>query len=185
MSNLRAPTTVHLQWDEHEGRRIGAAGGIGGDFFANAFELSATDIFEILRSGVRRRLRRGRPESCSASRFLRHVPRDRDAIFDGDSLDRNEGNDIRGAHAGMSSLVLAKIDQLGGFAHPADGSFLDGVAVANDRDDAAIVVGIHFAIQEIDTSIFMASTMASTLALSRPSEKLGTHSTSVVGMGRG
>src|ERR1700691_6105704 len=28
-------------------------------------------------------------------------------------------------------------------------------------------------------SIFMASTMASTLALSRPSEKLGTHSTSV------
>ena len=69
-------------------------------------------------------------------------------------LDRNEGDDIRGAHAGMSSLVLAKIDQLGGFAHPADGSFLDGVAVANDRDDAAIVVGIHFAIQQIDTIDF-------------------------------
>src|ERR1700686_3977766 len=30
----------------------------------------------------------------------------------------------------------------------------------------------------------MASTMASTLALSRPSEKLGTHSTSVLGMAR-
>ena len=54
----------------------------------------------------------------------------------------------------MGSLVLAEIDQLGGFAYPADGSFLDGVAVANDSDDAAVVVGVHFAIQQVDAVDF-------------------------------
>ncbi len=35
-------------------------------------------------------------------------------------------------------------------AHAADGGFLNGLALAGQSNDAAIVVGVHFAIEQVD-----------------------------------
>ena len=50
--------------------------------------------------------------------------------------------------------MFREIDHLGGLSYPANGGFLDGIAVANQGDDRAVVVGIHFAVEEIDTGNF-------------------------------
>ena len=54
----------------------------------------------------------------------------------------------------MSALVFCQIDEFGSFADPTDGRFLDGLALAHQRDHAAVVVGIHLAIQEVDAADF-------------------------------
>ena len=43
-----------------------------------------------------------------------------------------------------------EVDEFGGLADAANGSFLNGFAVADQRDDAAVVVGIHLPVEEID-----------------------------------
>jgi len=50
--------------------------------------------------------------------------------------------------------MFGEVDQLGGFAYAANGGFLDGVALADQGDDAAVVVGIHLAVEEIDAGDF-------------------------------
>ena len=39
-------------------------------------------------------------------------------------------------------------------AHPANGCFLNGFALADNRNDAAVVVGVHFAIQQVNAGHF-------------------------------
>ena len=55
---------------------------------------------------------------------------------------------------GVRALVLGEINQLSGFAHAANCGFCDGVALAHQGDDAAVVVGIHLAVEEIDAIHF-------------------------------
>src|SRR5580692_10991104 len=50
----------------------------------------------------------------------------------------------------MSALVLGQIDQLSRFAHSANRSLFDGLAIPNQGNDAAVVVGVHLAIEQID-----------------------------------
>jgi hypothetical protein len=50
----------------------------------------------------------------------------------------------------VRTLVLGKIDQLGSLPHSANGGFLNRLALAGQRDHAAVVVGIHFAIEQIN-----------------------------------
>jgi hypothetical protein len=76
------------------------------------------------------------------------------AIFYGYAFDWNEWDDVGGAHAGMCALMLRKIDYLSGLADTAQYGFHDGLAVTDQRDDAAVVIGIHLAIEEIDAVHF-------------------------------
>jgi hypothetical protein len=50
--------------------------------------------------------------------------------------------------------MLRKVDQLGGFAYSANGGFLNGFALAYQRDDRSVVIGIHFAVEEMDSGDF-------------------------------
>ncbi len=50
----------------------------------------------------------------------------------------------------MRALVPGEIDQLGSFADSTDRGFLNGLALANQGDDAAIVIGVHLAVEQVD-----------------------------------
>ncbi len=73
-----------------------------------------------------------------------------DAIFNRHAVDGDEGNHIGRAHAGVRALVPREVDQLGGFAYAANRGFLNGFPLAHQRDDAAVVVGVHLPVEEID-----------------------------------
>src|SRR5579883_3160136 len=51
---------------------------------------------------------------------------------------------------GMTSAapMRGQVYQFAGFTDAANGGFLNGLALANQRDDAAVVVAIHFAVEE-------------------------------------
>ena len=83
-----------------------------------------------------------------------HVTRHGYAVFDCDAFDRNKRNHVGGAHARMRALMLRQVDQLRGLPYPADRRFLNRVAVADQSDHAAVVVGIHLAVEELDTRDF-------------------------------
>ncbi len=51
---------------------------------------------------------------------------------------------------GCAPWCCGEIDQLRRLADSANCRFLNRVALANERDDAAIVVGIHLAVEQID-----------------------------------
>jgi hypothetical protein len=50
----------------------------------------------------------------------------------------------------VRALVPGQVNQLGCLAGPADGCFLNGFPLANQRDYAAVVIGIHFPVKQID-----------------------------------
>ena len=72
------------------------------------------------------------------------------AVFDRHAFDGNEGHDVGRSHARVRALMLGQIDQLGGLSDPTDGGLLNGFAFAHQRDDAAVVVGVHLAIKQVD-----------------------------------
>jgi len=78
--------------------------------------------------------------------------------------------------------MLGEIDQLGGLAYAANGGFLDGVTLADQSDDAAVVVGIHLAVEEIDSGDFHGFDNGIDFGRVAAFGKLGTHSTRVLGM---
>ncbi len=49
----------------------------------------------------------------------------------------------------MSALMDVQVDQLRGSAHAADGGLGNRFAVADEGDDAAVMVGVHFAVEQI------------------------------------
>jgi hypothetical protein len=51
----------------------------------------------------------------------------------------------------MGALMPGEIDQLGSLAHAANGSFLDGFAIPDEGDDTAVVIGVHLAIEKVDS----------------------------------
>ena len=130
---------------------IGLAGGVGRDVCADAFELPPANVFQPL------------PFGGGGSRFIQinrnliplpdlraHVPGHRHAVFDGDAFDGNEWHDVSRAHAGMRALVLGEVNQFRGLPYSANRCFLDGIAFPHQGDDAAIVIGIHFAVEQVD-----------------------------------
>src|SRR5208282_727224 len=86
--------------------------------------------------------------------FGSYVARHGHAVFDGDAVNRDEGHDIGCTHARVGALVFREIDQLGSLPYSANGGFLNGVALADQRNNAAVVVGIHLAVEEIDAGDF-------------------------------
>ena len=134
---------------------VRTARGIGGDLCADAFELAAANIFETLALGdsgggfvqVYGNL-------VALPDLLADMVGHGDAVFNGDAVDRDEGNDVGRAHARMRARVDVEVDEFGGLAHAADGGFLNGLALADQSDDAAVVIGVHFAIEQVDAGHF-------------------------------
>src|SRR5581483_12099128 len=130
---------------------IGLAGRVGGNLVADAFKLPPPDDLEVLALGRGGRSFVEIDRNAEAARDLRpHVLRHGYTIFQGHAFNGDEGDDVGSAHARMRALVRGEVDQLGGFSDAADGGFLDGFALADEGNDAAIVVRIHLAVEEVD-----------------------------------
>src|SRR5205085_8070727 len=83
-----------------------------------------------------------------------HVARDGDTIFQRDAFDGDEGHDVGSADARMRAGVLREINEFGGAADAANGCLSDSVTLADQGDDAAVVVGVHFAVQQKNAGHF-------------------------------
>src|SRR5262249_52288445 len=124
---------------------------IGSNLVAYALKLPATNVLEVLPlRPVCRSLVEIDWNLVAAPNLLADLPRNGDAILEPHALNRNERDYVGGAKSGMRSLMLIQIDQLGCFSHATDRSFGDGFAIANQSDHAAIVIGIHLSIEQID-----------------------------------
>ena len=121
------------------------------DLFPQTLKLSAPDVFQIL--ALRRRCRRlvqihGHLEALPD--FRAHMLRHGHTVFKRDAVDGNERHHIGRAHAGVRALMLRKVQQLRRLTHAADDRFLNRFALAHQRDDAAVVIGIHFAVEQVN-----------------------------------
>ena len=76
---------------------------------------------------------------------------DRDTILDGHAFDRNERDDIGSAESRVRARVLGEVDQLGGLTNAPNRSFGNVNRIADQGDDAAVVISVHLAIEEIDS----------------------------------
>ena len=74
----------------------------------------------------------------------------RDAILQRDTFDRDERDHVGRAHARMRAGMLGEVNQLGGLADAADGSLGNVRRIADQGDDAAIMVGVHLAVEQIN-----------------------------------
>ena len=118
---------------------------------ANPFELATPNVFEILPFG------RGCSGLVKVNRNLKSL-RDlspdvlghRHAVLECDAVNGDEGNDIGGTHAGVRPVVLGQIDQFCGLANSANGGFFNRLALAHQRNHAAVVVGVHLPVEKID-----------------------------------
>ena len=77
------------------------------------------------------------------------MPRHGHAIFNGHAVNRNERHHIGRPHPRMRSLMHSQVNQLRRLAHPANRRFLNRLALAHQRDHAAVVVGIHLAVEQV------------------------------------
>ena len=116
-----------------------------------AFKLAAADVFEILPLG------RGGGglvqidgNLVALPDFRAHVPRHGHAILKSDAVDGDEGNHVGRAQARVRALVTGEVDEFGGLADAANRRLLNRLALACQRDHAAVVVGIHLAIEQVD-----------------------------------
>ncbi len=50
----------------------------------------------------------------------------------------------------MRAFVPGEVDEVGGFADAEDGGCLNRVALADEGDDSAVVVGVHLVVEEVD-----------------------------------
>ena len=50
--------------------------------------------------------------------------------------------------------MSGEVDQFRGFPYPADDRLLNGVAFSDERDHAAVVVGVHLTVEEVDAGNF-------------------------------
>src|SRR6476660_6021180 len=135
--------------------KIRLARGIGSDLIANAFELSATNVLEVL---TFRRSGRGLVEInrnlVALPDLLPDMARHGDAVFNADALNWNKRHNVGCPEPGMRALMLIQIDELCGFPNPTDRRFLDWFALSDERDHAAVVVGVHLAVEKIDAVEF-------------------------------
>jgi len=134
---------------------VGMSCGVGGDLGADAFELAAANVFQSLTFGSAGRSFVEVDGNLEALPYLlADVVGHGHAVFNGDAVDGDERDDIGRAHAGMRAGMRVEVDQLSGFAHPANSGFLNGFALTDQGDDAAVVVGVHFAVEQVNAGHF-------------------------------
>src|SRR6185369_2993817 len=153
---------------------VGLTRWVGRNVVANPFELSAPNIFQVLplgRCGCR--LVQVDRDLITLPYLFAYVPRHGYAVFNAQAFDWNEGNNLGCTHAWMRSLMFSEIDQLSGFTHASNGRFLDGLALADQCNDATVVIGIHLAIEQVHTINFHGVDDGVNLGFVAPFRKIG------------
>ena len=128
--------------------KIGLTRRVRANLIAYAFKLSPPDVLQVLPLGSRRRRLIEVNRNLIAPPDLRsYMPRHGHTIFNRDAFNRNKRHYIRCPHPRMCSLVFGQIDQLGRLANAANGRFLDRLPLPNQRNHAAVVIGVHLAVE--------------------------------------
>src|SRR3984957_378256 len=134
---------------------VGSAVGIVGNFGEQPFELALANSFEIGAVGT---LGRGfvkiNRNFVAVPDFTADLFGQGHAVFDGNTFHRDKGDDVGGAHARVRAGMFGEVDELGGFADAAQGGFGDRFGFAGQGHDAAVVIGIAFAIENVDAGDF-------------------------------
>jgi len=119
---------------------VGAASGVAASGVAEAFELTLADVFELDAIGASGG---GAVEvdgdAVTAPDEETGLAGEDGALGERGSADGDEGDDVGGADAGMDTVLLGEVDELGGFACGAGGCFDDAGGSAGDGDDGAVV----------------------------------------------
>ena len=77
------------------------------------------------------------------------LPGQQHALLQLDAGDRNKGNYVGRADAGMNALLAGQVDQFDGFASAAHGRLDHRSGSAGDGHHGAIVVGIHRPVEQV------------------------------------
>src|SRR5262245_16497496 len=93
--------------------KIGYAIRILSNLVSQPLELSAPDVGEILPVGARggALVEEDGDLQIAADAFTERA-REHDAVLHRGALERHEGDDVRGAHAGMLPAMVIEVDQL-------------------------------------------------------------------------
>ena len=133
----------------------GSAVGVFWHFCEQAFELAFANVFEVGAFGT---LRGGFVEIdgnfVTLPDFAADFFREGYAIFDGDAFDGDERDNVGCAHAGMRAGMPGEVNQFGCFADAAQCGFSDGFGFAGYGDDAAVMVCVTFAVEQVDAGNF-------------------------------
>src|SRR5579871_2940096 len=130
---------------------VGLAIVIAFEFVAKTFELAAADIFKVHAIGPGGG---GFVEidgnAVTLPDFVAYAASERDTVFEREALDGNEGDDVGGADARVRAGVMRHVDEFEGAAGAEERGFGYGFRIAGKSDDAAIVVGVHFLVENVD-----------------------------------
>ena len=128
---------------------VGAAGGIAAGSIAEAFELALANVFKLDTVGP------GGGGSIEVDGNAITTPDQKASLAGEDgalgersSANRDKGDDVGGADAGMDAALPGEIDEFGGLACGADSGFDDAGRSAGDRDDGAVVRLIERPVQQ-------------------------------------
>src|SRR5215213_3098401 len=136
---------MHRRWTEVR-RALGRAA----DVVAQPLELAAPDVGEILAVGTRRgALVEEDRDAELAADALTELARERDAVLHRRSLERDEGDDVGRAHAGMLAGVARQIYLVYGFSDSSEGRIGHHADVGDEGDDAAVVARVRARVQQI------------------------------------
>ncbi len=117
----------------------------------NAFKLAAAYVLQVLAlRRLRSRLVQVNGHLIALPYFFADPPGNGHAVFQRQTFDRDERNHVGRAQPRMRSRVFGEVNKLGGFADAANGSLGNVHRVANERNDTAVMVGVHLAVEQID-----------------------------------
>jgi len=128
---------------------VGATGGIAAGRVAEAFELALADVFEqdAVGTGCGCSVEVDGNAVAAPDEEARLAGED-GALGEGCSADRDEGDDVGGADAGVDATLLREVDEFGSLACSADCGFDDARGSAGYGDDGAVVGPVEGPVQQ-------------------------------------
>jgi len=163
--HVRRGAEVYVVGDEEGARADGdrAGGGVHGrrtevgralwrlpDLGANAFELAAAHVGEVLAVGARRgALVEEDGDAELAPHALAERAREGDAVLHRCAFERDEGDDVGGAHARMLAGVGGEIYVRSGGRNAREGRIGDRVDRRDEGDDAAVVTRVGARVEDV------------------------------------
>src|SRR6185312_2355651 len=128
---------------------VGSAVRVDLDLFPHALELTLANVFQAAALGAACGRLIEVDGDLIATPDLGSGPlRQADTVLQRGTFEGDKGNYVGGAEAGMSALVAAQVNALGGEADGAHGGFRHRLRLAGNGDDGAIVVVIHLAVEQ-------------------------------------